>query len=364
MDHLRLKPAETGREGSDLYNLGYVQNVIIGQVLARMLPLESASAPDPRFVLERPVLPAGPNTHVDPRHPTYLLAKCNGYVFYHQGLITVKNLLNVRGDVSFHTGNIFFVGDLAVHGSVRAGFEVQANNVLVKGMVEGGTVRARRNLAITGGGRGGAGAHCVLDAGGTLRSNFLEKLEARAKSNILVETNCLHCNIYGGANVVVQDRAYGGSIHVYGSLLVRGQLGNVAAVPTRAFLGYDPMCIRQLERVESRIATLSETITHLTAVAGHLPPDANAATRKLVDFTENREHLLVTRSDLWKSLHLDEQFSSRCRLVVYGKVYPGVEVAIGKEFMQVDSLMENVLFCLEDDGIVVKPAPPFKEAPA
>lgn len=364
MDHQRLKPAETGGDASDLYNLGYVQNVIMGQVLARVEPLEHVASPDPRFILDKPVLPAGPNTLVDPAQPAYLLARNNGYVFYHEGLITVKNLLNVRSDVSFHTGHIFFVGDVAVHGSVRAGFEVQANNVLVKGMVEGGTVRARRNLAITGGGRGGAGEHCVLDAGGALRSNFIEKLEARACGNILVEKNCLHANLYGGANVVVQGRAHGGAIHAYGSLLVREQLGNVAAVPTRVFLGYDPMCIRRLERVEARISSLSETITHLTAVAGHLPPDASAAARKLMECRENKEHLMAVRANLWKSLHLDEQFSSRCLLVAYGKVYPGVEVAIGRAYLSVESLLENVAFSLEEDEIVVKTAPPAKDGSA
>ena len=42
------------------------------------------------------------------------IAAAKGYVFYLNGKITVKTLLNVRQDVSFQTGNIFFVGDMAV----------------------------------------------------------------------------------------------------------------------------------------------------------------------------------------------------------------------------------------------------------
>ena len=63
-DYLRPKPGvgEDG-ESSDLYSLGYVQNVIAGQLLAEVTPLEQAGAePDPRFVLSRPVLPGGANT--------------------------------------------------------------------------------------------------------------------------------------------------------------------------------------------------------------------------------------------------------------------------------------------------------------
>ena len=57
-------------------------------------------------------------------------------------------------------------------------------------------------------------------------------------------------------------------------------------------------------------------------------------------------------------LHLNEQTLSRCRLVVRGKVFPGVEVAIGRAFMQVEDPMTNVSFSLENDEIVIKNATP------
>lgn len=355
MDHLQLKPVDGSVEGSDLYNLGYVQNVVSGQVLAQIVPLEKVRDADTRFVLANPALPVGPNTRIDPRHPTYLLAASKGYVFYLDGLITVKKVLNVRNDVSFQTGNIFFVGDTAVHGNVRAGFEVQASNVLVKGMVEGGTIRAQNNLAIIGGARGGAGQHCVLDAGGTFRSLFLEKLQARARGNMLVEKYCLHVDIYAGANLVVRDRLSGGTVNCYGSVAVGEQLGNNAAVATKIFMGYDPVRIRQLERIDSQIASLSEVITHLSAIAGHLPSDANTATKKLAACSDNRAALIDRRTELWKSLTLDERSVSRCRLMVMGKVFPGVEVAIGRVYHQVETLLQNVVFSLQDDEIIVTP---------
>ena len=186
-DYLNLKPSgDNGK--SDVYSLGYVQNVIAGQVLAELVPLD-ASGPkvDQRFILENEAFPMGGNTRVDPRHPNYLLAAAKGYVFYLNGKITVKTLLNVRQDVSFQTGNIFFVGDMAVHGSVRAGFSVQGNNVRIMGMVEGGVVRARRDLMIDGGVRGGAGKHSKVDAGDKLMTPFLESVDARARGNMVIE---------------------------------------------------------------------------------------------------------------------------------------------------------------------------------
>ena len=300
-DYLRPKPGigEDG-ESSDLYSLGYVQNVIAGQLLAEVIPLEQAGAePDPRFVLSRPVLPGGANTRVDPAYPNYLLSTSNGYVFYNNGKITVKRLLNVRQDVSFRTGNIFFVGDMAVHGSVRSGFSVQANNLRIMGMVEGGVARARRDLMVD-----------------------------------------------------------GSTINAYGSVYVGRQLGNKAAISTKIYLGYDPLSIRQLEKIDKIISGLSQSITHLKAVAGHLPPDANEASRKLARLVEQRERIMKQRTELWSKLYLDENYMQNCRLMVPGKVYPGVEISVGRAFMLVERPYENVLFRLCYDDIIVEPLPP------
>ena len=359
-DYLRPKPGigEDG-ESSDLYSLGYVQNVIAGQLLAEVIPLEQAGAePDPRFVLSRPVLPGGANTRVDPAYPNYLLSTSNGYVFYNNGKITVKRLLNVRQDVSFRTGNIFFVGDMAVHGSVRSGFSVQANNLRIMGMVEGGVARARRDLMVDGGARGGAGQHCLLDAGDKLLTPFLEKIEARARGNMVVEKYCLYSTVYAGANMVVREQVYGSTINAYGSVYVGRQLGNKAAISTKIYLGYDPQSIRQLEKIDKIISGLSQSITHLKAVAGHLPPDANEASRKLARLVEQRERIMKQRTELWSKLYLDENYMQNCRLMVPGKVYPGVEISVGRAFMLVERPYENVLFRLCYDDIIVEPLPP------
>lgn len=356
-NHLNLKPGGSGG-ASDVYSLGYVQNVINGQVLARFIPLGAAGArPDQRFILDAPTFPAGPNTRVDPEHPEYLLAAANGYVFYLHGRITVKKLLNVRQDISFQTGNIFFVGDMAVHGSVRAGFSVQGNNVRVMGMVEGGVVRARRNLLIEGGVRGGAGSHSKLDAGGKLLTPFMERVEARARESIVVDKYCLYCTIYAGSNLVVRQQVYGGVINAYGSVYVGQQLGNKAAVPTQVFLGYDPVSIRQLEKLDKILKDLSQAVTHLNAVAGHLPPETNEITRKLRARRRQYADLLKKREQLWSRLTQDEQAMEGCRLLVPGKVYPGVEISIGRTFMAVERAREAVLFRLKDDEIVVENLP-------
>ena len=94
-DYLNRKPTSAAVHGqiSSLHTLGFVQNVIDGQIIAEIIPLESAGPnPDPRFIMDTPHFPAGDNVKVDPSYPQYLLAATNGYVFYYQGKMTVKNL--------------------------------------------------------------------------------------------------------------------------------------------------------------------------------------------------------------------------------------------------------------------------------
>ena len=69
-DYLNLKPSgDNGK--SDVYSLGYVQNVIAGQVLAELVPLKDAGPKvDQRFILENDAFPMGGNTRVDPRFPS------------------------------------------------------------------------------------------------------------------------------------------------------------------------------------------------------------------------------------------------------------------------------------------------------
>ena len=354
-DYLHLKPGG-GDEASDVYSLGYVQNAIRGQVLAELVPLDQVKENcDPRFILDHAEFPVGANTCPAPKHPNFLLSTVNGYVFYLNGKITVKGLLNVRKDVSFETGNIFFVGNMAVHGSVRAGFSVQGNSVRILGMLEGGVARSRCDMMIDGGARGGAGEHGKIDAGGKLLAQFLERMEARARDNMVIRKNCLHCVVYAGSNLLVQEKLYGGVINAYGSIYVGEQIGNRADIATRIYLGYAPHLNRQLEKIDQIIAGQSQTITHLTAIAGHLPPDATEASRKLHSLREQRNQLIQRREYLWNTLYLDEKSVQNCRLICPGTIFPGVEISIGRAFTTVDKRHSSVCFRLEGDEIVMEP---------
>lgn len=356
-DYQSLRPVPSGQGETDCYNLGYVQNVIKGQILAELLPLEEVENPLPRFILEDGVLPQGANTRIDPEHPQYLLADANGYVFYYQDKIAVKRLLNVRTDVSFQTGNIFFVGDTVVHKDVKAGFSVQANNVLVHGIVEGGEVRARKDLKVEGGARGGAGNRCLLDSGGSLQVSFAEKIEMRSRGKLLVDNFSAHSSIYVAGDLIIEGMLLGGSCHAARHVFVKGNVGNRTGAPTNVQLGYDPHLMRRKQQFEKRLDALTERISHYEAVVGHLPPDANELTRKLEAARKKRQMLLNLHDILSQAIQQEEAMASGCRFIVKGTVFPGVEISIGRAVYKVGAPMDGVYFRLENDEVISEPIP-------
>lgn len=355
-NHQDLRPLENGSGNVDLYNLGYVQNVSNGQILAEMKPLEQARDADGRFVREDPTLPEGPNTRVDPEHPNYLLAAANGYVFYYNDLISVKKQLNVRGNVDFHTGNIVFVNDVTVKGDVKAGFVVQGNNVLLEGMVEGGIVRSRKDMVISGGARGGPSNRCLVSAGNSLTLHFGEKAEVRARGRLVIHNFAAHCDIFSLGPVVVHDRLLGGLCQGQTLLYVK-ELGSLGGAETHVHMGYHPFAYRRLERVEFEIDALETRINHYTAVTRNAGPDKDDVRKKLDQTTSKLLVMQRVRSELKTRLERDEQYLKHCRVVVTGTVHPGAIISIGKATRYIEDPMKDVCFYYQDEEVCVRPNP-------
>ncbi len=286
--HVKLAPRQ-GSDGSvDQRYLGYVQNVVAGQVLAELIDLEEfPDVPrDPRFIYTAPHLPVGPNTVPHAENPNKIVAAVNGYCFYHNGLICVKKLLNVRGNVGFGTGNIFFVGDLAVHGDVLTGFALRTSNILVKGHIESAKIKSAGDIVCLSGVKGANPSlidpqpeseegpapetplpSSLLDARGNIRLPFCEHVQIRARGNVIIDGHCLHSTLYVGGNLVVKGRLQGGAVHANGIVYVEGQMGSDYSSPTRVLMGYDPFDYLALQKIQTQIRYLEAKVAYFTKQA-------------------------------------------------------------------------------------------------
>ncbi len=368
--HVRLTPAEGADGAIDPHYLGYVQNVVAGQVLAEIIDLEQFPdiQRDPRFIYRERHLPIGPNCALHKENPDRIVAAANGYVFYHDGLISVKKLLNVRGNVGFHTGNILFVGDVAVHGNVLTNFAVQARNVLVKGHIESAKVKAVEDLVCLSGVKGantsavddapvkitdseGTLPSTLLEAGGNIRLPFCEHVQIRAKGNVIIDGSCLHSTLYVGGNLVVKGRLQGGAVYANKLVYVEGQLGSDYSTVTKVLMGYDPFNFLATQKLESQIAYLKDKLAYFEKMAArnHVMEQEY---RPRIDLIARKLKIAHgKRNALWRKFAVDEQNAAKCRIIVPGKIMPGCELGIARAFHKTHSMESNLTFTLVDEEI-------------
>ena len=355
-DHLHLKPTADSRGRVNLRNLNYVQNVVKGQVLAELLPITENMSPLPerRFIMRDPILPAGANTEIDPENPNRLLSSINGFVFYYNKEITVKHLLNVRRNRDLHTGNIVFVGDLAVHGDVTSEFELRANNVMVKGIIEAAFIRTIGSIIGKGGFKGSQEGKLIAEK--DIRLAFAETGEIRARDKIAIDGSCLHCNIYTG-NLMVRGRLAGGTIRAKHKVYVAHQLGLMSALPTKVVLGQDPFVFHLLRKLKKNQTRLQEKMDKFELVRSRME-------EKGEEFIPDRKYLLVQKKleVLQKKIinlqpHLNEANMDDCILIVPGEILPGVVIAIGDVSLKIQEHQRNVhVRRVGDEIIICKPA--------
>lgn len=349
-DHFHLQPRERDDGSVDHFDLGYVQNVVRGQLLAEILDVseDRLAGIDPRFVVLEPVFPQGRNTRVAARNPRALLAECNGYVFYDQGRIVVKQILNVRRDVDYHTGNIPYVGDMVVHGAVRSGFEIRAAGLRVKGNIEGASVRAIHSVVCESGVKGGGKAY--IDAGETFRCGFCEGATVKAGANVLVEGACLHSKIFAGGKLAVKGRLTGCEAYCFEYAYVEEQLGGGMSADTSILAGYDPMLLYADQQINERIAELHEQITLSEAHMGKNDKQDKELREARETFRRKLRLLRQRKTQLWERIDATGMLE-RCRVIVPGSVKPGVEISIGPAYYKVVDYLENVRFYYENREI-------------
>ena len=355
-DHLHLKPVADSKGQVNLRNLNYVQNVVRGQVLAEIRDLAPSTSPLPekRFIMQEPVLPVGANTEIDPENPRRLLASKNGFVFYHNKEITIKHLLNVRRNIDLHTGNIAFVGDLAVHGDVTSEFELRAANVLVKGIIESAFIRTTGSIVGEGGFKGSQEGKLIADR--DVRLAFAETGEIRAGHNIAIDGTCLHCNIFTGSNLLVRGRLAGGVTRARHKVYVSHQLGLPSTTPTRVVLGQNPFVyrlIKKLEREQERLQNKMDKLNllrerELQKTGEEKPPD-----KHYLLVQKKLEVLSRKLTDLRPKLYEEEMYKE-CILVVPGEILPGVIITIGDISLRVQKPEQDVHVRRVGDEIVIR----------
>jgi len=350
-DPAKLKPEEQADGSVNHHERQFVKNVAAGDLIAEWIPVEEAGADlDERFVSEEKSFPAGKGTGIKRDFPDKLFAAVDGYVCYKEGRILVRNPLTVHSDINYHTGNVDFVGNVVIEGSVRSGFTIEAGDVRVNDQVEGAAITARGSLDCRGGVKGGKEA--LLKAAGDMRLAFCEYATLLSGGDIMVKGALMHSDVYAGKRLAVGGRLTGGSFCAYNYIYVGEQLGGGMDTDTTLILGYKPSLLFTDQRYNRRIKTLHEDIVSFEKALNKGEEFRSEYEPRLESARRELDLLKDMKVKLWDGIYATERLDD-CRVLVPGVVKPGVEICIGSAYYKVDDFLEDVFFYYDNGEVKI-----------
>lgn len=310
------------------------------------------------------ILRQGKNTKIEDEGTT-LIANTDGQISVEPRVIHVYPVYEINGDVDMRTGNIDFVGNVNIRGSVPSGFEIKAKgDIRVHGSVEaatldaGGSIYIHQGVVAQGGG--------LIRAEGEVISSFLNQATIQAGGDVTVTKSILHSNVETDASVKCYDR--NGSICGGSVSAVRGldanEIGNEMNTPTSIYIGVSQSILEKEKKYKAMKAEAEDSLQKLGVLlkkivtkekqAALSPQEKVTKFRIRKSFAEAHENLnealaaLETISDF---LEADEPGKVKVRRTIY----PQVDLHFGKYRKRITTKHKGVIFSLDKSEIKFEP---------
>ena len=283
----------------------------------------------------------------------------DGLVMFEEGTLALSELLDVRGDVDFTTGNIRVAhGSVRIHGVVRSSFEVHAPKyVVVEGSVESAVIEAGGDVQVAGGilmdGRSGR-----IRAGGNVTAAFANNAVIRAGGDVIIGQYITAGSGAGGESgevraggriVVTEDKG-----KILGGRLVSGQgiqaaeIGSPLGAPTLLSIRVETDEIRELARERSKlVADLARIEAALGTEGGDKRFERLAArTRERVgdlirarDWTRRRARQVASRLAEYTERSMDER-AGKVRIIISGTAHAGTVIGMGGRTLRLEKAVD------------------------
>ena len=257
----------------DFFKLRRIDSVHEGQLLARIVPHTVGREGCTVTGKELPGVEGKPadvclgDNVILSEDVTEVRAGISGQIHVENDKISVLPVHVVDGDIDYSTGNLEFVGDLVIRGSVLDGFEIRADgNITVEGTVGSSVVRAGGNVHV---GQGVFGKQRgTIRARGDVSASFLQNATVYAGGDLQVGNQILNSLAVARGKVIVMSGK--GSIvggRVQGGKGVQADIiGSDFGTKTEVISGVDWEIEEKSKLLHEQIERLQENLTKLDAV--------------------------------------------------------------------------------------------------
>lgn len=341
--------------------LGRVRNIKKGTLLATItFSTEGTPGIDIRGAEIKPVPGKPPVYSIGPgtilsNDQTKIFAADDGNLRWDKDRFVVDTVVTIAGHVDASVGNIDFVGDVMIKGSVFEGYSVKGKKVSVRESVTNAVIEASQAIEIKGG-----AVHSQLICNGDITMSYAENCEINCKG-MLQSKSLVNCNVLSEGGVTVQGGKgviVGGECISYENITA-ARVGSDSYTKTVINLGNTAVLLKSHHELTDNFKILTENYKKLKNLyeklnavrqVQELTPQQEAARRQAFLFIMNERNTLAEMSE---KIEENERILAKSRLlqlIVQKKCFPGVSIQLYTS--KYDNNIENppVVFYLDSDN--------------
>ncbi|MDR1177356.1 MAG: FapA family protein [Spirochaetaceae bacterium] len=236
-------------------------------------------------------------------------AGIDGRLIRENGVLSVDEVLVIKGQVGYATGHVNFPGDVIIDGPVADGFKVYSGgSVLVKQTFDVTELNAKKDLNVAGGliGRGKA----LVKTGGALRARFIRNCHVASRETVLIDSEIFNSSIFSLQRVELGDRGRitGGDIYAIHGIKA-AHIGTQSGRATRLHCGIDFTVVQEKEKLNLRLRILVAKLQKLLDFIAGADPASEQKKRMdelALRLEEEIDKITARISDLMDKVNADE----------------------------------------------------------
>lgn len=246
--------------------------------------------------------------------------------------IFVDETLKIQESVDYSTGNIDFTGDVEVGDQVRDCFIVDSGgSIKIRGLVEAATIRAQKELNLSGGMAGREKGEFF--AGGGLHARYIDRSKGVVHLRCVIEKEMNSCDLTVYGEVDSPNAAMRGGRCSATMGMTIGILGGAGGIATEVYIGDLPepasLIVRTLELMQELEGAAAEATTRLdqlvaatATIPESLAKELEGIKREIRGYNDQLDD--VRDRALMLTKRVTE--STSCHLKIMRKVSPGVRI--------------------------------------
>ncbi len=327
----------------DYTSMSLLENVDKGDLLAQYHPADHGESGydvtgglvKPAPTKELPMLHSAEITKPDEQNRIY--ANVSGKVAIVNGMVQIRTVHEITGDVDLTTGVVDFRGDVVINGNVGTGVVVRAEKTItITGTVEAATLEAGEDIVLKHGIQGNGRA--IIRCGGNLFADFIEQTNVQAEGDVRSNT-IVNSLVEAKGEVVLTGKRgtlVGGYVHGKHGVTVMN-VGNESETKTKVVAGANKamyskrlMLKHKMMSIESEMEPIARESEEL---AKQMRGNSDSAfilikANQLEDQKADISKRLKETKDEYEDVCKDISSCADASVTVKGKIFRGVGIAI------------------------------------